>query len=109
MKNTFEELERAAYIAGNIQMADAYAAMDTLDRIDAELPLGFDFNSPMDQQIENHVDAQIAKNCPDYAEYKEFFSDCFARLGAHYPCPSITSDYDKGVIFATIDKGEGVL
>ena len=105
MKNTFEELERAAYMAGNTQFADAYAAMDTLERIDAELPLGFAFDSPMDQQIENHVETETLKNCPDYAEYKEFFNDCFARLGAHYPCPSVTSDYDKGVIFTAIDKG----
>jgi hypothetical protein len=106
MTNTFEELERAAYMAGNTQLADAYTAMDTLERIDAELPLGFDFDSPMDQQIENRVEAEITKHCPNYAEYKEFFSDCFARLGAHYPCPSVTSDYDKDVIFAAIDKGE---
>ena len=105
MINNFDELERAAYIVGNTQLADAYAAMDTLERIDVEMPLGFDFEAPMDQQIENDVEAEIAKHCPDYAEYKEFFNDCFAHLGAHYSCPSITSDYDKGVIFAAIDQG----
>jgi hypothetical protein len=105
MNNTFEELERAAYMAGNTRLADAYAAMDTLERIDAELPFGFDFDSPMDLQIEKHVEAETLKNCPDYAEYKEFFFDCFARLDGNYPCPSVTSDYDKGVIFAAIDKG----
>lgn len=40
--------------------------------------------------------------------YYEFFHDCFARLAGHYPAPSVTSDYDKSVIFAAIEKGEGV-
>jgi hypothetical protein len=105
MKNTFEELERHAYMAGNTRLADAYAAMDTLERIDADLPMGFDFESPMDQQIENHMEAEIAKHCPDYAEYREFFFECFARLDAPYPCASVTSDYHKGVIFEAINKG----
>ena len=37
--------------------------------------------------------------------YKQFFEDCFERLAGHYPCPSVTSDYDKSVIFEAIEKG----
>ena len=35
--------------------------------------------------------------------YMAFFFDCFERLDKPYPCPSVTSDYDKGVIFDIID------
>jgi len=38
----------------------------------------------------------------DFDLYVEFFEDCFGRLDGHYPCPSITSDYDKMVIFDAI-------
>jgi len=30
-----------------------------------------------------------------------------AYLAGHCPDPDISSDYDKGVIFAAIEKGEG--
>ena len=40
--------------------------------------------------------------------YKAFFYDCFERLSAHYPCPEVTSDYDCGVIFDAIERGEEV-
>ena len=39
-------------------------------------------------------------------DFKEFFYDCFARLAGHYPAPDVSSDYDKSVIFAAIEKGE---
>ena len=41
-------------------------------------------------------------------EYKQFFHECFERLDSHYPAPSVTSDYDKSVIFEAIEKGESV-
>ena len=40
------------------------------------------------------------------AAYKEFFNECFEHLGDCYPCPSVTSDYDKSIIFEAIEKGE---
>lgn len=46
-------------------------------------------------------------NQSDYDSYKQFFEDCFARLNAHYPCPSVMSDYDCSVIFDAIERGEG--
>lgn len=105
---TPSEQERQAYMAGNTRLADAYAALDTVERLDQDLPYGFDFETPMDDQIEKHVDAEIAKRCPDYEAYKQFFEACFERLAGHYPCPSVTSDYDCSVIFDAISKGEGV-
>lgn len=38
-------------------------------------------------------------------QYREFFYECFGRLGSHYPAPSVTSDYDKSVIFDAIERG----
>ena len=105
---TPNEQERHAYMAGHTRLAEAYAAMDTLERLDQDLPHGFDFETPIDDQIEDHVDDEIEKRCPNYAEYKQFFEDCFERLAGHYPCPSVTSDYDCSVIFDAISKGEGV-
>jgi hypothetical protein len=40
-------------------------------------------------------------------EYRDFFEACFHCLAGHYPAPSVTSDYDKSVIFNAIRKGEG--
>jgi hypothetical protein len=39
-------------------------------------------------------------------DYKGFFEACFEHLDGRYPCPSVTSDYDQGVIFEAIQKGE---
>lgn len=42
-----------------------------------------------------------------YAEGFTMAAELFARLAGHYPAPSVSSDYDKSVIFAAIEKGEG--
>lgn len=42
----------------------------------------------------------------DFDEYKAFFEACFELLSGNYPCPSVTSDYDKSVIFEAIERGE---
>jgi hypothetical protein len=101
---TFDELEREAYLAGNVQLAASYAAMEDLENVldDADLVLDRSISTQMDEKHES----TIADNCPDYEAYKQFFYDCFERLGAHYPCPEVTSDYDKLVIFDAIEKGE---
>jgi hypothetical protein len=102
MQHSFDELERAAYISGNAALAALYDNAATLDRLDSDLPSGFDFESPMGQQIDAHVESEIAKRCPDAEAYRVFFYDCFARLDGHYPCPSVTSDYDCSFIFDAI-------
>jgi len=44
----------------------------------------------------------LEKSTVDFALYRDFFDECFERLDGHYPCPSITSDYDQSVIFDAI-------
>jgi len=38
----------------------------------------------------------------NFESYVSFFDECFERLDGHYPCPSVTSDYDCSVIFDAI-------
>lgn len=102
---TLNELERAAYMAGNTSLAAGFAAIDDLDNVlnDADLTL----DRTIETQIEEKLDKAVNDNCPDYAAYKQFFEDCFERLNGHYPCASVTSDYDCSVIFDAIERGEG--
>ena len=102
---TLNELERAAYLAGNISLAAGFAAIDDLENVlnDADLTL----DRTIEIQIEEKLDKALNDNCPDYAAYKQFFHDCFERLNGHYPCASVTSDYDCCVIFDAIERGEG--
>ena len=93
---TMDELERAAYLAGNTSLAAGFAAIDDLENVLNEL----------DRTIEIQLDRAVNDNCPDYAAYKQFFEDCFQRLSGHYPCASVTSDYDCSVIFDAIERGE---
>ena len=89
--------EPHAYIEGNTELADALARITELE---AEV-------EEMQQEIDDieSLDHWERRNGPaDY--YKEFFDDCFDRLEKHYPAPSVTSDYDKSVIFDSIDFAE---
>jgi len=102
---TLNELERAAYLAGDTSLAAGFAAIDDLDNVlnDADLTL----DRMIETQIEEKLDKALNDNCPDYLAYKQFFEDCFQRLNGHYPCASVTSDYDRSVIFNAIKRGEG--
>ena len=102
---TLNELERAAYLAGDTSLAAGFAAIDDLNNVlnDADLTL----DRMIETQIEEKLDKALNDNCPDYAAYKRFFEDCFERLDGHYPCASVTSDYDRSIIFETIKRGEG--
>ena len=89
--------EIQAYLDGNIELADAYARIAELE---AEV-----------EALENAAADVVTlesweKNNGPAKEYYEFFHDCFARLNEHYPCPEVTSDYDKSIIFAAIERGE---
>jgi len=64
-----------------------------------------DKEKEIDQLKDDSLSRWEKENGPADA-YKEFFSDCFERLNGHYPCPSVTSDYDKSIIFNAIEKGE---
>ena len=90
-----EERERAAYAAGDTERADLYAALIELR-----------------QEVEALEDVETLESWEKHngraEDYKEFFDACFHCLAAHYPAPSVTSDYDKSVIFDAIRRGENL-
>ncbi|OBQ43515.1 MAG: hypothetical protein AN484_11895 [Aphanizomenon flos-aquae WA102] len=97
---TIEEQEAQAYAAGDTATA---ALLGRIIELEAE-------NKRLEQELENAQGDSLSdwesKNGPAY-DYVQFFQGCFDRLAGHYPCPSITSDYDKSVIFSAIEKSEG--
>lgn len=96
---TIAEQETRAYMAGNVQLANALAQCDDYATQVNQLEL------ELDDAKDNSLAAWERDNGPAY-EYVRFFNECFDRLGEYYPCPSVTSDHDKSVIFNTIEKGE---
>lgn len=93
------EAERLAYAEGFTMAAELFARIAELE---AE-------RDALEEELEAAKDDSLTRwernNGPADA-YKQFFDDCFERLAGHYPCPSVTSDYDKSVIFEAIEKGE---
>jgi len=100
---TTEEQERAAYMAGDTRAAELFARIAELEaERDA---LAEELENLEDSAADDSLARWENKN-GDAEQYREFFFDCFARLAGHYPTPSVSSDYDKSVIFAAIEKGE---
>jgi hypothetical protein len=99
MNYTNQELEAQAYARGDTVTAELYARIIELE---AEV-------EQLEEKLSDVVTLESWESSygPAY-DYYRFFHDCFARLSGHYPCPSIGSEHDKGVIFAAIEKGEGV-
>jgi outer membrane murein-binding lipoprotein Lpp len=100
---TTEEQERAAYMAGDTRAAELLAQIAQLE---AE-------RDALAEELENLKDSAADDSLKHWEkengnpdDFKEFFYDCFARLAGHYPAPDVSSDYDKSVIFAAIEKGE---
>jgi len=96
-----EEAERLAYAEGFTGTAALFARL-----VDAERE-----RDALAEELENLKDSQpdprqVQQDAQDLEHLKQFFYDCFARLAGHYPCPEFSSDYDKGVIFAAIERGE---
>jgi len=91
------EAERIAYAEGFTMAAKLFARVAALEAERDALQAQLD---DIPDEKEREQDAR------DLEQYKEFFFDCFARLAGHYPCPSVSSDYDKSVIFAAIERGE---
>ena len=89
--------ETQAYLDGNIELADALARIAELEAEVEALENAANNVVTLESWEENNGPAK---------EYYEFFHDCFARLNDHYPCPEVTSDYDKSVIFEAIERGE---
>lgn len=95
------EAERLAYAEGFPMAAQLFARIAGLE---AELDA---LKSALDDARDESLERWERYHGPADA-YKEFFFDCFARLNRHYPCPEVSSDYDKLVIFEAIEKGDGV-
>ena len=92
-----DERESVAYMAGDTKTADLLALV-------AELQREVETLQEKIEDIETLEDWE-RRNGPA-EDYKSFFYECFDRLHSHYPAPSITSDYDKSIIFEAIEKGE---
>lgn len=88
------DLERAAYNAGDTEKAQLIAIV-------ARLTEQNEFLEDRVSELETDI-----KKYDDFEQYHDFFHACFERLNEHYPCPSITSDYDQSVVFDAIQKGE---
>lgn len=92
------EAERLAYVEGFTGTAELFARIDALEAQVAAL----------EDQLEHAKADSLSdwekRNGPAY-DYVQFFNGCFEHLAGVYPCPSITSDYDKSVIFDAIEKG----
>ena len=91
------EAEREAYSSGDTDKALLIARVIEL----------LEDNESLRQQIDDTetLESWEKKNGPAY-EYVQFFHQCFEHLNGHYPCPNVTSDYDKSVIFEAILRGE---
>ena len=97
-----DEAERIAYAEGFTMAAELFARIAELtaerDQLAEEL------ERVKDEAADDSLAHWERENGnPD--QYKEFFYDCFARLAEHYPAPSVSSDYDKSVIFQSIENG----
>jgi hypothetical protein len=100
---TTEEQERAAYMAGDTRAAELLAQIAQIE-VERDA-LAEELENLKDSAADDSLERWEKEN-GDPEQYKEFFFDCFARLAGHYPAPDISSDYDKGVIFSAIEKGE---
>lgn len=89
-----ERLERETYNSGDTDRAALLAAV-------LELQEAFDKVEELESELET-----IKRETEDHEAYKSFFEDCFNRLGEHYPCAEVTSNYDRSVIFDAIERGE---
>lgn len=97
------EAERIAYAEGFTMAAELFARIAELEAERDQL--AEELEKAQDAAADDSLTRWDNENGPA-EDYKEFFLDCFARLAGHYPAPSVSSDYDKSVIFAAIEKGE---
>ena len=94
---TIQDQEQLAYLTGDVRTADLLAQIVELEEKVRVL----------EDQIEDTMTLEEweKRNGPAY-DYVQFFQECFERLSGHYPCPSVTSDYDKSIVFDAIERGE---
>ena len=96
------EAERIAYSEGFTMAAELFARIAELEAERDQL--AEELEDLKDKAAQDSLTQWEDKNGPA-DQYKQFFFECFQRLAGHYPAPSVTSDYDKFVIFVTIEKG----
>lgn len=97
------EAERLAYAESLTMAAELFARIAELEtERDA---LSEELEKVKDEAADDSL-ARWEKNNGPADAYRQFFEDCFERLAGHYPCPSVTSDYDQSVIFDAIEKGD---
>lgn len=97
------EAERIAYSEGFTMAAELFARIAELE---AEVKYLIEELDDIEEKArDDSLTRWEDENGPAEA-YKDFFFSCFERLAGHYPCPSITSDYDQSVIFEAIERGE---
>lgn len=106
---TLEEQERAAYMDGDTRTAELLVQAQDLEDLEDET--GED-TADISAMVEAVQDAgglkRLAEKLEELEHLREFFDTCFSLLAGHYPCPSVTSDYDKGVVYDAIRRGEGL-
>lgn len=99
---TIDEQERIAYANGDTSKAELLARIVELETEVENL----------ESQLEDAQADSLSKwekNNSPIADYVTFFDECFQRLNGLYPCASVTSDYDCGLIYAAIERGEGLV
>lgn len=97
------EAERIAYAEGFTMAAELFARIAELE---AERDALVEELEALKDSAADDSLTQWETRHGSADEYKQFFDDCFERLAGHYPAPSVSSDYDKNVIFAAIERGE---
>lgn len=95
------DADEAAKIAASVGRDDIALLFDKIAELNIKLNIA---ESELDE-AKNDSLARWEKNHGDAQQYYAFFHDCFERLDGHYPCPSVSSDYDKNVIFEAIERG----
>jgi hypothetical protein len=91
-----EDLERVAYAEGDTLKAELLGRIIELQK---------EVEALEDKIADTETLEDWEKRNGPAMEYKEFFFDCFQVLPQHYPAPSVTSDYDKSIIFDAIREG----
>ena len=95
----YSELENRAYLAGDTTTSEL---LDRIAFLEEEV-------NRLEAQIDDTTTLESWENSYGSAQdYYDFFHGCFERLNGHYPCPSVSSDYDQSIIFDAIERGEGV-
>lgn len=99
------EAESLAYAEGFTMAAELFARIAELESINRAL------NEELEDLKEKRHDDSLTRWEDEHGSaeaYKDFFFSCYERLSGHYPCPSVTSDYDCSVILDAIERGETV-